>query len=131
MPQNQFIEIGYWRTSKDVFTDENSHYPAVEDYIQPGWWDTIYGCFMGHYTANMVHSKELKAIVIEYLNSFERINNLKGYSFCRVCDCRNGTAEQSDGDYLWPEGYTHYIKGHDVIVPLEIIRRAWKWKKNQ
>ena len=127
---NKYIEIGYWRTSKDKFDDENCHLPAVEDYIQPGWWDLIYGSFLRHYTGNMVHGDELKNIVIDYLDSFDKINHFRGYSGCRVCHCHNGSAERTDGKYLWPEGYSHYIKEHDVIVPLEIIKRAWnKLKK--
>lgn len=40
----------------------------------------------------------------------------KGYSWCRVCDKDNGSAEFYFGDYCWPQGYSHYIQEHNVAV---------------
>jgi hypothetical protein len=48
-----------------------------------------------------------------------------GYSDCRFCGCNNGDSDLSDGDYLWPSGFAHYLEAHDVKPPkvfLEHIR---------
>lgn len=40
----------------------------------------------------------------------------RGYSWCRVCKKHNCSREFYFGDYCWPEGYSHYIKEHNVAV---------------
>jgi hypothetical protein len=37
-----------------------------------------------------------------------------GLSPCRFCGTGNGSAELTDGVYLWPEGLPHYIREHGV-----------------
>jgi len=41
----------------------------------------------------------------------------RGWSYCRFCDEQNGSADLSDGTYLWPEGLAHYVREHDVWLP--------------
>ena len=42
----------------------------------------------------------------------------RGFSWCRMCDKNNGSSEfklDIGGNvWVWPEGYTHYIKDHQV-----------------
>ena len=38
----------------------------------------------------------------------------KGYSLCRICGERNGSREYRYRGFIWPEGYIHYIKDHNV-----------------
>lgn len=38
----------------------------------------------------------------------------RGWSTCRLCSCRNGSSEYSLGSWVWPSGYAHYIKEHNV-----------------
>jgi hypothetical protein len=45
-----------------------------------------------------------------------------------MCGVANGSAEFTDGTYVWPEGLAHYVDEHHVRLPeavLEHIRRRW------
>lgn len=44
-----------------------------------------------------------------------------GCSKCRICGKDNGSAEFTDLVYLWTEGLSHYVKDHDVKLPLEFL----------
>jgi hypothetical protein len=37
-----------------------------------------------------------------------------GKSLCRLCGCQNGSQEFRFDDWVWPEGYRHYITDHYV-----------------
>ena len=43
----------------------------------------------------------------------ERIPS-RGFSFCRLCHCRNGNRSYRSADWEWPEGFRHYIAKHQV-----------------
>jgi len=48
-----------------------------------------------------------------------------GYSSCRLCDKNNnGTADYTDGVWMWPEGYAHYLDAHSVRPPQEFIHHV-------
>jgi len=36
-----------------------------------------------------------------------------------LCACVNGSRDLTDGDYLWPEGLSHYVLAHGVRLPTE------------
>lgn len=38
----------------------------------------------------------------------------KGWSTCRLCGDLNGSIEYSYKGWVWPAGYAHYIKAHNV-----------------
>lgn len=46
------------------------------------------------------------------------VSHSKGWSTCRICDCRNGSSSLEltafGVTYLWPSGFTHYISKHNV-----------------
>lgn len=51
-----------------------------------------------------------------------------GYSWCRF-DCgidqtRLGTKELSDSRWVWPEGLSHYVREHGVLLPADFIQEA-------
>ncbi len=47
-----------------------------------------------------------------------------GYSCCRICGGFNGTADNSDGEWVWPSGLIHYVRDHDVRLPTEFVETA-------
>lgn len=49
-----------------------------------------------------------------------------GVSWCRFrCEGRwCGSAELSDGRFLWPEGLAHYVERHGVRLPREFVTHA-------
>lgn len=39
----------------------------------------------------------------------------RGYSFCRCCENRrNGSHTYVHDGWIWPEGYIHYLRDHNV-----------------
>ncbi|CAM9693667.1 unnamed protein product [Choristocarpus tenellus] len=80
-------------------------------------------------------SVEVAAVILYiktgYIESFEL-----GYSFCRFgCGLKDevgdtpgmtemGCCTLTDGEYIWPEGYEHYIRRHAVRPPDTFIHRS-------
>src|SRR5262245_41277400 len=52
----------------------------------------------------------------------------RGLSWCRFrCGVANqemGCREFTDGEWVWPEGLTHYVRAHSVLLPEEFISSA-------
>ena len=46
----------------------------------------------------------------------ESIKTYTGYSTCRICHKPNGYLEYNLGGYVWPSGYIHYLKNHNVEI---------------
>lgn len=67
---------------------------------------------------------EIRARVVTYLESGEMFVAACGLSPCRLCGCRNGCAEHSDGYYCWPSGLAHYVKAHAVRLPGEFVEHV-------
>jgi hypothetical protein len=42
----------------------------------------------------------------------------KGSSKCRICKCRNGSTEFDFKGWVWPVGFGHYVKDHNVLPSL-------------
>lgn len=98
------IKIGFWAElppNHPASTDEGLPWPF--EFFSPQW----------------DNNERLK--VAEYLDSGKIINAYKGCSTCRLCGISNGSTELSDGKYLWPEGYSHYIREHKIKPPQDFI----------
>jgi hypothetical protein len=94
--------IGYWRNESD---------PSWPD---PAWfvdeqWD--------------VNARQL---VADYLRAGTVYCVACGVSWCRFrCGVSGvGSAEQTDGVYVWPEGLAHYVEQHSVRLPDKFVRHA-------
>ncbi len=65
--------------------------------------------------------------VVAYLRAQPAWEHWRGYSWCRFDGCgdrRMGTTDRSDGTYVWPEGFAHYVEKHGVKPPDEFIRHV-------
>jgi ankyrin repeat protein len=66
-----------------------------------------------------------RARVVRYLRRGEVIAAYLGYSTCRLaCGIPwsfMGSRDLSDGVWVWPEGYAHYVEHHDVRPPAEFL----------
>jgi hypothetical protein len=66
--------------------------------------------------------------VIEYLRDAETIASYCGYSWCRfrcgIHDSEMGTCDLTDGAWVWPEGYAHYLEAHDVKPPDDFLEHV-------
>lgn len=65
--------------------------------------------------------KEDRDKIIEYLASGTFKTGYFGRSKCRICGCRNGSTELTDGIFYWPQGLAHYVKEHNVALPAEFV----------
>lgn len=73
-------------------------------------------------------SPQARAAVLRHLargalESFEL-----GPSWCRVCragpDARLGVAAATDGAFVWPSGYSHYVRAHGERPPDALVALA-------
>jgi hypothetical protein len=69
-----------------------------------------------------------KTKLADYLGRGLRLIQYRGYSWCRfVCgieDNKMGSWDLTDGIWVWPEGLSHYVDVHNVILPEEFVRHA-------
>jgi hypothetical protein len=91
------FRIGYWKSEYEP------HLPSVEIFVDSTW------------------DHEEKVKIFNYLTNGKVKDMWKGPSFCRICNCLNGTTCLSDGVYTWPQGYAHYIANHNVKPPQHFI----------
>ncbi|WP_438027423.1 hypothetical protein [Sorangium sp. So ce233] len=94
--------IGYWRSTAE---------PLWPD---PAWF----------VDENWASSERTR--VLAYLRDGVILWVAGGHSWCRFrCGTHAcGSAELSDGRFLWPEGLAHYVEGHGVRLPDEFVERA-------
>src|SRR4051812_9787890 len=51
-----------------------------------------------------------------------------GHSWCRFfCGAAReqmGSKELTDGNWIWPQGLSHYVRSHGIILPEEFVAAA-------
>jgi hypothetical protein len=110
----KLIKIGFWSDKRSMFSFL-SGYPDPRDHVDPSW------------------GKGLREFIAKYLEAGDPIASYMGYSYCRFGCTKNdeqGTRDFSDGVYVWPEGYPHYIRRHDVVPPQHFLKHVYKWMQN-
>ena len=90
--------IGYWDGA------EAPGWPSVTGFVDERWDQTE------------------RNLVASYLEQGHIPWVQAGLSPCRICGKANGSAERTDGVYLWPGGLAHYVREHDVRPPVSVIR---------
>ena len=93
------IPIGYWRKHQD----EHSDLPWPEE---------------GRL------SPEAKKLVADYLQSGREHAAWMGQSKCRICGCYNGSTCRTDGEFVYPEGYAHYILDHNIMPDIRLLSKV-------
>jgi hypothetical protein len=89
--------IGYWQSEHTL------DWPDVAQFVDETW------------------DAAERARVIGYLRGGGVVRRFWGVSACRLCGMENGRAEQSDGEWLWPDGLAHYLEAHQVRLPEEFL----------
>jgi len=93
------IALGYW-----IETLSGSPFPAPQECV-------------GEY------SKEIRDKITDYLDSNRPTDRYRGYSWCRfgcgASPATMGAGEFTDGVWIWPEGLSHYVRHHSVVLPEE------------
>ncbi len=111
----KLTKIGFWAAQPDellsVLLNVLDPLPDPRTLVDPDW------------------EKADREKLAAYLDAGERVETFFGYSWCRFgCDNHSemGTADLSDGVYLWPEGLSHYVRVHKVRLPEAFARHARK-----
>ena len=64
--------------------------------------------------------------ICRYLDSGAEFMGFLGYSFCRfrcgIPDSQMGCRDLSDGQWVWPEGLSHYVRVHGIRLPEEFVQ---------
>jgi hypothetical protein len=96
--------LGYWTTS---LVNDPYDLPWPGDFIDSSW-DPV----------------EREAVA-SYLDAQPDVQHWMGYSFCRLgCGTIPKCTDKSDGIYVWPGGFSHYLRVHNVRPPQEFIDHA-------
>ena len=99
---NALRPVGFW--SRDASTSTAEGLPFPEPSVIPS---------------------RLKRRLVDYLRAGSAFAHYKGLSNCRLCSkWDNGSAELTDGVWKWPEGLSHYIDVHGVMLPEEFVKHA-------
>jgi hypothetical protein len=93
--------IGYWASCWSSV--DGPDWPDPRDFIDVTWSD------------------QERNLVASYLEQGDVPWAQAGLSTCRLCGKPNGSAELTDGVFLWPEGLAHYVRDHSVRLPDEVI----------
>lgn len=97
----KLILIGYWEGPE---TDHS--WPSPEELIDQSW------------------DPEERELVGFYLSTGMVSMGCMGFSRCRLCDRPNGNLELSDGEFVWPDGLSHYVREHSVRLPEPFVAHA-------
>lgn len=96
--------IGYWQS------DEEPRYPNPLSFEDRDW------------------GEDEKKMIADYVKSGEMLTSCRGRSWCRF-GCGHidmGSKDLTDGEYVWPEGFAHYIECHHVKPPEAFIEKCKK-----
>lgn len=91
--------VGFWRSRHEP------DLPDPHDLVDDAWDPRERDAVIAHLEAGTVAVRWL------------------GPSSCRFCGRQNGSADLTDGAYLWPSGLAHYLRDHAVRLPAEVVAR--------
>lgn len=83
-----------------------SHLPVAQDFVDTDW------------------QPNERDRVVRYLEAGKEKHAWRGWSDCRFCSKHNGSRCLTDGHYVWPEGFSHYLKEHGVKPDDEFIQHV-------
>ncbi len=95
--------IGFWYSD----TERNYRDPKMD---------------VGDYT-----SETDKQRLVAYLESGQLFVDYMGYAYCRLgctLPAELGSSDFTDGVWVWPEGLSHYIESHSVVLAPEFIKHV-------
>jgi len=111
----ELIAVGYWRD------DHDESLPTPQSLVGAPYLPSV------------------RDGICRYLDSGVRFMGWLGYSSCRfscgIPDSQMGVRDLSDGRWVWPEGLSHYVRAHHVLLPEQFLRSmgdaGWRCPENQ
>jgi hypothetical protein len=102
-PAPKFLpQVGFW-----FDPPANEDLPHPQDFVDPDW------------------DPRERRRVARYLRRGDVAGSCMGFSWCRFrCGIANremGCRTLSDGHWVWPEGFAHYVTEHAVKPPEEFL----------
>ena len=120
------IGLGYWR-------DRKSEASQADLFALCSWLGYAMGVMQSflpdpqNFVDTFWDAKEREAVV-QYLRMGSVGTRWMGYSYCRfncgISDAEMGDGTMTDGTYVWPEGFAHYVEKHGVRPPEEFVAHA-------
>jgi hypothetical protein len=125
MPTSQErAKIGFWRDTPEKFNrkcielarqgqdsvaayiHDQAQLPDARAAVDPRW------------------SSAERGAVIAYLKRGRVSASYRGWANCRLCNLAVGSKDLTDGAYVWPEGFPHYVERHGVRPPQEFVNHV-------
>ncbi len=67
--------------------------------------------------------------IAAYLDAGSTFAVYRGLSWCRFfCDHPMGNCELTDGEWVWPQDLSHYVRNHDVRLPDEFVDHVFSMR---
>jgi hypothetical protein len=98
-----------------------------EKLIVVGYWDGPEASGLWPNPQDMIDKEwdpDDRSVVAAYVSGGVIVRSFMGFSTCRICGHENGNLEWSDGTYVWPQGFGHYLTEHDVRPPAPFVEHA-------
>jgi hypothetical protein len=73
---------------------------------------------------NPIESWPARTAFLKSLTAVEAVAEqeiYRGFSLCRVCQCRNGNTSYRFAEWEWPAGFRHYVEQHQVQPSAEFV----------
>jgi hypothetical protein len=74
------------------------------------------------------YDENVRSTLLRYLERGQVFQSYRGHSSCRfrcgVPSEQMGSRDFTDGQWVWPEGLSHYIRRHDIPLPAEFVSVA-------
>jgi hypothetical protein len=124
------ISVGYWKDpkSKTIYLNPEDEKIMKEAYE--------FAIPQNIKTKN--YSLDLKEKIVDFLRNGNIVTMYLGTSYCRfncgIPSSEMGNSTLTDGKFIWPEGYCHYIESHNLAVPefflQKIMKNNFQYKEN-
>jgi len=114
----------------DYIEDREEHLPGFGALRAIGYWHSDYEPGLPDPEAFVDRSWDAdeRTAVIAYLRGGKEYIAWRGLSWCRfncgIDDVAMGFRCLTDGTFIWPEGFAHYLEVHAVRPPDEFVRHV-------
>ena len=64
--------------------------------------------------------------VAQYLDDCPFGEHCMGFSWCRICGKELGCSNRTDGEWVWPDQLSHYLRVHKVRLPDDFVEHIFR-----